>query len=122
MLEGLLYLASSFWLGALHAATPGHGKTASAAYLVGLRGRPADALALGIFVTLSHTCGIVFFALLATLGSTLLSQPSELGAAPRPGGCRRHSSRPGGAGRPARGDRQWQASPGPVHGAGVQPG
>src|ERR687888_2710242 len=77
MLEGLLYLASSFWLGALHAATPGHGKTVSAAYLVGLRGRPADALALGIFVTLSHTCGIVFFALLATLGSTLLSQQSE---------------------------------------------
>jgi nickel/cobalt transporter (NicO) family protein len=77
MFEGALYLASSFWLGALHAATPGHGKTVSAAYLVGARGRPADALALGIFVTLSHTCGIVLFALLATLGSTLLSQKSE---------------------------------------------
>ena len=77
MLEGVLYLASSFWLGALHAATPGHGKTVAAAYLVGARGRPADALALGVFVTLSHTSGIIAFALLATAGSTLLSQRAE---------------------------------------------
>jgi nickel/cobalt transporter (NicO) family protein len=69
MKDGLLYLASSFWLGALHAATPGHGKTIAAAYIVGARGRPVDALVLGIFVTLSHTSGIVLVALLATLGS-----------------------------------------------------
>jgi len=77
MLEGLVYLASSFWLGAIHAATPGHGKTVSAAYLVGTRGRPVDAIALGIFVTLAHTSGITLFAILATLGSTALSQRSE---------------------------------------------
>jgi nickel/cobalt exporter len=77
MLEGAVYLFSSFWLGALHAATPGHGKTISAAYLVGTRGRPADALALGIFVTLAHTSGIAAFAMLATLGSTALSQRAE---------------------------------------------
>jgi nickel/cobalt exporter len=77
MLEGALYLFSSFWLGAIHAATPGHGKTVSAAYLVGTRGRPADAVALGIFVTLAHTSGIAVFALLATLGSTVLSQRAE---------------------------------------------
>ena len=77
MLEGLLYLGSSFWLGAIHAATPGQGKTVSAAYLVGTPGRPADALALGIFVTLAHTSGITLFAVLATLGSTALSQRSE---------------------------------------------
>jgi nickel/cobalt transporter (NicO) family protein len=65
----LLYLVSSFWLGALHAATPGHGKTIAAAYIVGARGRPVDALVLGIFVTLSHTSGIVLVAVLATLGS-----------------------------------------------------
>ena len=64
MLDGALYLVSSFWLGAVHAATPGHGKTVSAAYLVGTRGRPSDALALGIFVTLSHTSVIIAFALL----------------------------------------------------------
>jgi nickel/cobalt exporter len=77
MLEGALYLVSSFWLGALHAATPGHGKTVSAAYLVGTRGRPADAIALGIFVTLAHTSGIAVFAVLVTLGSTVLSQRAE---------------------------------------------
>lgn len=68
MSEALLYLISSFWLGAVHAATPGHGKTISAAYIVGARGRPADALILGIFVTLSHISGIVFVAVLASLG------------------------------------------------------
>ena len=77
MLEGAMYLVSSFWLGAVHAATPGHGKTVSAAYLVGTRGRPADAVALGIFVTLAHTSGITLFALLATLGSSTLSQRAE---------------------------------------------
>ena len=78
MLEGALYVVSSFWLGAVHAATPGHGKTVSAAYLVGTRGRPSDALALGIVVTLSHTSGIIVFAALAALGSTVLSQRSEI--------------------------------------------
>lgn len=72
MLEGLLYLVTSFWLGAVHAATPGHGKTIAASYIVGVRGRPVDALVLGIFVTLSHTSGIVLVAVLATLGSAAL--------------------------------------------------
>src|SRR5918911_66657 len=68
MSETLLYLVSSLWLGAAHAATPGHGKTIAAAYIVGARGRPAAALILGIFVTLSHTSGIVLVAVLASLG------------------------------------------------------
>jgi nickel/cobalt transporter (NicO) family protein len=70
--EGILYLLTSFWLGAVHAATPGHGKTIAASYIVGVRGRPVDALVLGIFVTLSHTSGILLVAALATLGSTWL--------------------------------------------------
>ena len=77
MLEGAAYLLSSFWLGAVHAATPGHGKTVAAAYLVGTRGRATDAVALGIFVTLAHTGGIVMFGVLATIGSAALSQRSE---------------------------------------------
>ena len=72
MLEGLFYLVTSFWLGAVHAATPGHGKTIAASYIVGVRGRPVDALVLGIFVTLSHTSGIVLVAVLATIGSAWL--------------------------------------------------
>jgi nickel/cobalt exporter len=77
MLEGAAYILSSFWLGAVHAATPGHGKTVAAAYLVGTRGRATDAVALGIFVTLAHTSGILIFGVLATIGSTALSQRSE---------------------------------------------
>jgi len=68
MREALLYLMTSFWLGAVHAATPGHGKTIATAYIVSARGRPVDALILGIFVTLSHTSGIVLVAVLASLG------------------------------------------------------
>ena len=55
-----------------HAATPGHGKTIAAAYIVGARGKPIDAVILGIFVTLSHTSGIVLVGVLASLGSTWL--------------------------------------------------
>ena len=68
MTEALLYLGSSFWLGAVHAITPGHGKTIAAAYIVGARGKPMDAVILGIFVTLSHTSGIVLVGVLASLG------------------------------------------------------
>ena len=69
MTNGIFYLFSGFWLGALHAATPGHGKTIAAAYIVGARGRPVDAFVLGVFVTLSHTLGIVGVAVLASLGA-----------------------------------------------------
>lgn len=68
MTESLLLLISSFWVGAVHAATPGHGKTIAAAYIVGARGRPVDAWILGIFVTLSHTSGIVLVGVLASVG------------------------------------------------------
>jgi nickel/cobalt exporter len=68
MTEALLYLASAFWIGAVHAATPGHGKTIAAAYIVGARGRPVDAVILGVFVTLSHTSGIVLVGILASIG------------------------------------------------------
>ncbi|MDO9711881.1 HoxN/HupN/NixA family nickel/cobalt transporter [Paracraurococcus lichenis] len=70
--EGILYLATSFWLGAVHAATPGHGKAIAASYIVGARGRPVDALVLGVFVTLSHTSGIILVAALATAGTAWL--------------------------------------------------
>src|SRR5690242_14358617 len=69
MQQALFYLASSFWAGVVHAATPGHGKTIAAAYIVGARGRPVDALILGVFVTLSHVSGIVVVGVLASLGS-----------------------------------------------------
>jgi ABC-type nickel/cobalt efflux system permease component RcnA len=53
----LLALAVGF--GAIHALTPGHGKTLVAAYLVGERGTVSHALLLGLITTLTHT-GAVF--------------------------------------------------------------
>ena len=55
MTDAIIYLATSFWIGAVHAATPGHGKTIAAAYIVGARGKPVDAVIRGVFVTLSPT-------------------------------------------------------------------
>src|SRR5215831_6318907 len=68
MRELLFFTVSSFWIGAVHAATPGHGKTIAAAYIVGARGKPIDAVILGIFVTLSHTSGIVLVGVLTSMG------------------------------------------------------
>jgi len=59
-------LVAAFVLGAAHALTPGHGKTIVAAYLVGTRGRVADAIFLGGVVTATHTAA-VFVLGLATL-------------------------------------------------------
>jgi ABC-type nickel/cobalt efflux system permease component RcnA len=62
----LLALAIAFVWGAMHAMTPGHGKTIVGAYLVGARGTPRHALYLGLTTTITHTAGV--FALgLATL-------------------------------------------------------
>lgn len=72
MNSGAFYLISSYWAGAVHAATPGHGKTIAASYIVGARGKPIDAVILGVFVTLSHTSGIVLVGVLASLGSAWL--------------------------------------------------
>jgi ABC-type nickel/cobalt efflux system permease component RcnA len=66
----ILLLLSAFAWGALHALSPGHGKAMVAAYLVGTRGRPRHAVALGATVTVTHTIGV--FALGAV--ALLLSQ------------------------------------------------
>ncbi|MGD8237098.1 MAG: sulfite exporter TauE/SafE family protein [Armatimonadota bacterium] len=57
-----VYAFGAFMLGALHAFEPGHGKTVMAAYLVGTRGRPLDAIILGIVVTFTHTFTIILLA------------------------------------------------------------
>ena len=66
----MIYAASAFWLGALHALEPGHGKTVVAAYLVGERGRVRDAVLLGIVVTLTHTSSVIILAVLAMMAAT----------------------------------------------------
>jgi nickel/cobalt exporter len=54
---GLLLLSAFAW-GAIHALSPGHGKAMVAAYLVGTRGTPRHAVALGAVVTATHTVGV----------------------------------------------------------------
>lgn len=48
----------SFILGALHAATPGHGKALVAGYLVGERGTIWHAIQLGVIITITHTLSV----------------------------------------------------------------
>lgn len=64
-------------LGALHALTPGHGKTIVAAYLIGSKGRVIDALILGIVVTLTHTFSVFLLGLVALTASREIL-PQEL--------------------------------------------
>jgi ABC-type nickel/cobalt efflux system permease component RcnA len=58
----LLLLAAGF--GAVHALTPGHGKTMVAAYLIGEQGTVWNALLLGLVVTLTHTSAVLLLAAL----------------------------------------------------------
>ena len=65
----LLAVAIATALGAVHAATPGHGKTIMAAYLIGTRRSLRDAISLGLVVAVAHTTGVLILALVV-LGST----------------------------------------------------
>jgi nickel/cobalt exporter len=66
----VFFLFAAFAWGAIHALSPGHGKTMVAAYLVGTKGTARHAIGLGATVTVTHTIG-VFSLGVATL---LLSQ------------------------------------------------
>lgn len=68
-LAGMLGVAAL--VGAGHALAPGHGKTVMAAYLVGTKGRPADAVLLGVLVSLMHTASVLLLG-----GALLLLQDS----------------------------------------------
>src|SRR5258706_8939401 len=63
-------LGVAFLLGAVHALSPGHGKTLVAAYLVGSRGTMRHAVLLGAVVTFTHTISV--FAL--GLGTMFLAR------------------------------------------------
>jgi nickel/cobalt exporter len=65
----LLLLGSAFIWGALHALSPGHGKTMVAGYLVGSRGRPRDAVLLGLTVTITHTSAVFALGIVTLLAS-----------------------------------------------------
>jgi nickel/cobalt transporter (NicO) family protein len=70
-------LCLAFLFGAVHALTPGHGKTIVAAYLVGTRGRVRDAVFLGGVVTFTHVASVILLSLLVLFASEYIL-PQEL--------------------------------------------
>ena len=73
----VLALLGALLLGAVHALSPGHGKTIVGAYLIGSRGTPRHAVFLGLTVTITHTLGV--FALgFATLYASRYIVPERL--------------------------------------------
>jgi len=57
-----VYLPYAVVLGALHALEPGHAKTLTAAYLIGIKGTKKDALLLGLAVAFTHSLVVVALA------------------------------------------------------------
>jgi len=73
----ILALLGALLLGAVHALSPGHGKTIVGAYLIGSRGTPRHAVFLGATVTITHTLG-VFVLGFATLYASRFIVPERL--------------------------------------------
>jgi len=65
----IVALGLALFLGAVHALEPGHGKTLVAAYLIGSRGTVANALFLGVVVTLTHTFSVILLGLITLFAS-----------------------------------------------------
>ena len=78
----LVSLVTALALGAIHAVTPGHGKSLMAAYLVGARGRPVHAVGLGLAVSVAHTLGILVLAAFVVAGHGLLPAETVTRVAP----------------------------------------
>ncbi|HYN63205.1 MAG TPA: hypothetical protein VES36_01260, partial [Candidatus Limnocylindrales bacterium] len=66
-------------LGAAHALSPGHGKTLVAAYLVGSRGTVRQAMALGLTVAATHTCGVLVLGGLVLVAGELFLPETVIG-------------------------------------------
>ena len=62
-------IAIAYAFGAVHALSPGHGKTLVGAYLVGSRGTPQAAFWLGLTTTVTHTLAVFILGAIALLAS-----------------------------------------------------
>jgi nickel/cobalt exporter len=60
-----VYFPTALALGALHAIEPGHAKTLTAAYLIGIKGTKKDAFLLGLSVALTHSIVVIGISVLA---------------------------------------------------------
>ncbi|HRH46159.1 MAG TPA: sulfite exporter TauE/SafE family protein, partial [Pyrinomonadaceae bacterium] len=68
----LFGLLLAIGLGAIHAMSPGHGKTVVGAYLVGSRGTIKHAMFLGATVTITHTLGVFALGLITLFASNYI--------------------------------------------------
>jgi ABC-type nickel/cobalt efflux system permease component RcnA len=68
----VFFMLAAFAWGAMHALSPGHGKTMVAAYLVGTRGKARHAVALGATVTVTHTMGVFALGVVTLLLSQFI--------------------------------------------------
>ena len=73
----MVALLLAFLLGAIHALSPGHGKALVGAYLVGTRGRPMDAVTLGLVVTASHVSSVLLLGV-ASLAASRYFVPEKM--------------------------------------------
>ena len=73
----IVALIGAFFWGAMHAMSPGHGKTIVGAYLMGSEVTAQHALFLGLTTTLTHTIG-VFILGLATLFASQFILPERV--------------------------------------------
>lgn len=65
-------LLLAFGFGAMHAMSPGHGKTVVGAYLVGSRGTFKHAVFLGLTVTITHTLGVFALGFITLFASNYI--------------------------------------------------
>jgi ABC-type nickel/cobalt efflux system permease component RcnA len=68
-----LSLLIAFAFGAQHAFGPGHGKTMVAAYLVGSKGTPKQAVILGLTVTATHTSTVYLLGIVTLVAAAYVT-------------------------------------------------
>lgn len=65
----LIGIAIAFGFGAVHALSPGHGKTLVSAYFIGSQGTAQQAVLLGLTITFTHTLSIFLLGAIALFAS-----------------------------------------------------
>ena len=75
----LLAMLVAVGLGAVHALSPGHGKTLVAAYVLGAGGDARSAMQIGLSVAVSHTAGVFALGVLTLAASELFLPERVIG-------------------------------------------
>lgn len=75
----LFALLLALGLGAIHALSPGHGKTLVAAYVLGAGGDARSAMQIGLSVAVSHTAGVFALGVVTLLASELFLPERVIG-------------------------------------------